>query len=666
MAVSTPQLDVRTAQDLVDHAKRLIPQLCPEWTDHNVSDPGVTLIELFAWMADLLIYRVNQVPDRMYDRFLELIGMRRQPPQVACAPITFYLAEPQPNPVTIPGGTEVATVRTETDPAVIFTTSAPLIIYPPHPVTVLTGNGNPSLPKSLDRHDIRALNAGGPPIAVFSPPPVVGDAFYIGFTDNHSNHLLALLLDCERASGAIDDRDHPPWEWHVSSDGPSRWAPCAPPMDTTGGFNQAGEIALELPAMALAEYQGIEAYWLRCRLNAAQAGGNRYRTTPRIQHLAAESRGGITEARHVITVTGELLGASDGSSGQTFSLLHHPVLELDPATDYLEVQPSPTNGPWEPWQAVPSFALSQPNDQHYVLDHQEGSIALGLRLLQPSGDMYSFGAVPPPKSRLRFSRYQYGGGVAGNVLAGSLAVLKTSIPYVARVVNREAAAGGLDAQSVDDARVRAPGVFSSRDRAVTARDFEFLACEGAEIARACCLAPGNQEGGGGPAALGEVSVAVLPRIPIIGGRISPEALQPAEPLLQAAAEYLRERCVLGIRLQVRPPEYVWVAAQVSLQLATPRTAAQAIAVRQEAEQALYRFLNPYTGGADGDGWPFGRPLHVSEIYTLLQRLPGVEYVEAVQLATGDPERPAVAVTSPLAMPPGGLVCSLQHTVTVRR
>ena len=50
-------------QDLVDDAKRLVQQRCPDWTDHNVSDPGVTLIEAFAQMVDQLIYRLNRVPD---------------------------------------------------------------------------------------------------------------------------------------------------------------------------------------------------------------------------------------------------------------------------------------------------------------------------------------------------------------------------------------------------------------------------------------------------------------------------------------------------------------------------------------------------------------------------------------------------------------------------
>ena len=113
MPLPTPMLDDRKFQDIVDQAKRLIPRYCPEWTDHNVSDPGVALIELFAWMTDLLLYRTNQVPDKMYVRFLEMIGVQLRPPRAATAPVTFYLSAPQTLEVLIPQDTEVATLRTE-------------------------------------------------------------------------------------------------------------------------------------------------------------------------------------------------------------------------------------------------------------------------------------------------------------------------------------------------------------------------------------------------------------------------------------------------------------------------------------------------------------------------------------------------------------------------
>src|SRR2546430_7543411 len=107
MVLPVPKLDDRSFQDLVNEAKKLIPRYAPEWTDHNVSDPGVTLIELFAWMTELLLYRMNQVPTRNYIKFLELIGVHLEPAQPARAELLFRLTAPQLATVTIPAGTEV-------------------------------------------------------------------------------------------------------------------------------------------------------------------------------------------------------------------------------------------------------------------------------------------------------------------------------------------------------------------------------------------------------------------------------------------------------------------------------------------------------------------------------------------------------------------------------
>src|SRR5262249_34301051 len=143
MPLPAPNLDDRRFQHLVDEAKRFIQQRCPEWSDHNVSDPGVTLIEAFAHMVDQLLYRLNRVPDRNYLAFLDLIGVTLFPPTAARADVTFWLSAPQTQPVVLRTGTEVATVRTETEEAVVFAPPAaptvvpreviPLRPQPPHP-----------------------------------------------------------------------------------------------------------------------------------------------------------------------------------------------------------------------------------------------------------------------------------------------------------------------------------------------------------------------------------------------------------------------------------------------------------------------------------------------------------------------------------------------------
>src|ERR1700736_108417 len=111
MPLPVPNLDDRRFQQLVDDAKRLVQQRCPEWTDHNVHDPGVTLIETFAFMVDQLIYRVNRVPDKLYLKFLELLGVRLFPPTAARAGVTFWLSAPRDDVLLVPTATEVNTPR---------------------------------------------------------------------------------------------------------------------------------------------------------------------------------------------------------------------------------------------------------------------------------------------------------------------------------------------------------------------------------------------------------------------------------------------------------------------------------------------------------------------------------------------------------------------------
>ncbi len=661
MPLPTANLDDRSFQDIVDQAKRMIPQYCPEWTDHNVSDPGVTLIELFAWMTESLQYRINQVPEKMYLTFLNMLGIQLEPPRAARAPVTFYLSAPQPSDVVIAADTEVATVRTENNPAIIFTTETDLTLRPP----VVGGCYSRASGRNgaWIQHDMRMLQIAGRAIPIFPASLNPGDGFYIALERDHSNHILALIVGCETAGGAGVDPTNPPLEWQVwqgAIDG--RWAPCAVEYDGTGGFNQDGEIILHLPPMVSEELHGVNAFWLRCRLTDAQSGANSYRLSPEIRSLEVETRGGTAVARHAITIAGERLGRSDGTPGQRFTLLNTPLLARDSKRDHLVI--TAPGGEAHAWQEVADFADSGPENRHYTLDSLDGTLTLGPALLQPDGTVYRFGAVPEKNSELIFSRYQYGGGVAGNVPRGAISVLKTSIPYVARVLNLVAASGGRNAQSVDDARLRVPQVLRTRHRAVTADDFEHLATQVPNVARARCLAPGAQPGRADEPLPGRVVMLVLPQIDLSDDLILPEELTLSAELRGAVQSFLSERCLVGTQLEVRAPQYIYVSVEARLR-AHPRSDAHRLAeVQRAAERALHQYLNPYRGGPAGTGWPFGRDLHISEIFGLLQRVPNVEFVDDVQIVVREPGRSGGAepVIGRLDVPEYGLICSYQHRI----
>src|SRR5207248_1401792 len=127
--------------------------------------------------------------------------------------------------------------------------------------------------------------------------------------------------------------------------------------------------------------------------------------------------------------------------------------------------------------------------------------------------------------------------IAGNVGAATLTVLKSSIPYVARVSNLEAAVGGLDPESLDAAKLRAPNALRSQDRAVTPTDYEFLAMEASRrVARVRCVQV-RTDGRGNSAPPGTVEVLIVPLVPRDHPRTL-DALQPDPELVGEVRRYL--------------------------------------------------------------------------------------------------------------------------------
>ena len=94
MSLALTNLDDRRWADLVEEGRALIPFYSPEWTDHNIHDPGITLIELFAWLAEMDIYRLNRIPDTHLRKFLALVGVYPEPPRPALAALNMTLKQP--------------------------------------------------------------------------------------------------------------------------------------------------------------------------------------------------------------------------------------------------------------------------------------------------------------------------------------------------------------------------------------------------------------------------------------------------------------------------------------------------------------------------------------------------------------------------------------------
>src|SRR5215472_3036292 len=127
LADALPVIDNRRFDDLVAEARTRIPRYTPEWTDFNPGDAGFALVELFAWMTELLTYRLGQVPELNYLKFLELIGIELEPAKPAQTVLVFPV---QPgftdSTVLVPARTQLSAAPADGGNPGVFETQRPL------------------------------------------------------------------------------------------------------------------------------------------------------------------------------------------------------------------------------------------------------------------------------------------------------------------------------------------------------------------------------------------------------------------------------------------------------------------------------------------------------------------------------------------------------------
>ncbi|HEY9668720.1 MAG TPA: putative baseplate assembly protein [Coleofasciculaceae cyanobacterium] len=705
-------LDDRTYKDLVEECILRIPRYCPEWTNYNPSDPGITLVELFAWLTDQMMLRFNQIPLRNYITFLELLGVRLQAPVPAQSDITFYLTSALPEPYTIPGGTEVATVRTETEEAIVFSTDEPLTVGNPslrHFLTAETADDEPDVLRDRFTNLWTLRSDGeweGRELALFNEQPSPGNCFYLVFDPEHelAGNVIAVTFKGEAATPTGISPDAPPRRWEAWNGSYWQSVLLQETDDGTRGFSfseiaqqggnplQGADLVLHTPThWPVTRFTTYQGRWLRCVYTLPIIGQPGYGSSPRVVGLSVRSIGGTVIASQCTLIRNELLGESDGTPGQTFQLLGVPVLTRR-EDEYILVEPP--GGLPQVWQEVTDFSNSRGEDLHYTIDSRTGVVQFGP-LIRESSQLqqqtflrartqlmvggnrllneevtpqsmraleHQYGAVPPRGSNIRMVAYRTGGGQKGNVQRGTLVVPKTAVPYVTRVINHTPARNGADAESLEEAVMRVPAMLRTRDRAVTPEDFETLALAAGKgaVARARCLSPTHRE------EAGIVRLLIVPQanteaIARAEG-IAPELFALTPQLQSQVLSYLDERRLLGVQVRCEEPDYVGVSVQTEVALEPEYNNVRAQEeILFKLRVALYRFFNPLTGGPDGTGWPFGRPVYPSDIVTLFQRTPGVRYLGVVQLfeiRKHDGNWVRTLPLDPVINPgPQGLVCS---------
>ncbi len=305
MKIPLPNLDDRRWSDLVDEGRSLIPTYAPDWTDHNVHDPGITVMELLAWVAEMDIYQLNRISDEHKRKFLALLGVTPEPPRAARNVLSFALK--QTNPRELPVGAQFFARDLSGSPV-------PFRLL--ETVTVVPGQLETVQVKDRDGfHDVANRLLTGEQVPIFGPVPEIGGEIYFGFSQPLDvNTPISLYFQFGGGHSGADERRRileesearrracsPPsigcdansrqteiditeetqrllrnnrvrtvWEF-FSGTGATGWQPLGQDAveDDTSAFTLDGRVQFRLPAVMVKKIVGRRAsFYLRCRFEA--------------------------------------------------------------------------------------------------------------------------------------------------------------------------------------------------------------------------------------------------------------------------------------------------------------------------------------------------------------------------------------------------------------
>ena len=494
MKVPLPNLDDRRWADLVDEGRALIPLYAPEWTDHNVHDPGITLMELFAWVAEMDIYQLNRVTDAHRRNFLALVGVVPEPPRPARTVLAFTV-EAGGAPLILPAEVEFSGY----DPfgtATAFRTLEEL--------TVVSGRlGSVLVKGEQGLLDVTERWRRGESFPPFGDAPQPGAELYLGFNEAWPRGAPVTLFfnfaggrsgedERRRLLDELREQRHacrPPFSdspcahegvptdayatgpettprhhgvrlvWEVLTGvGDFRaWQQLGPGEveDETRALTLDGRVRFRLPVEMAQPAAGagtldLSSYYLRVRFEAGAYDAPPVVRSLALNGVAAEQAVAVGPQQLIAgqSISAVSLGAGDGRPHQELSLPAAPVQ----ASSFRLFTSEPPAGEWREWQVQPDFDASTRADAHILLDPTEGIVTFG------DGER---GRVAPPGAEV-FASYRTTRAEAGNLAAHTVDRLVDS-PH-----NREVL------ESFDEVSARFPVSFRVTDRALTALRAEGL------------------------------------------------------------------------------------------------------------------------------------------------------------------------------------------------
>jgi hypothetical protein len=638
MALPIPKLDDRTFEQLVEEAGKLIPVHTSRWTDHNLSDPGMTLIDLFAWLTEMQLYNLDFISESHLLKYLALLGMGPRPASAARVELQLGLSDNEPNVcITVPKGTSFKTDSSTF--ALTFESEEGIEVIPIELKKVVSYSNYRFLDVTEFNNHIKTY------FHAFGEFPGEGDALYLGFDlkiplKDLDKKTLRLAVypyedDLPPVGGGLPGEDksglrvspaaETVWEVWKSKNkdkggkgdngdnddngDKEEWVPLTvtaadenvPVLSQKGIlFLQYDDSVKGTPAVFpsnLDQYfdENSKPLWIRCRLKKVG-----YEILPRIDRILPN----VVPA--VEGETREEVWESSGLPHQVFKTREYPIV---PGSQTINIEN-------QAWEAVMDFDASGPADLHYVMEPAKGEICFSNGIN---------GAVPAGGKSIMIG-YRSGGGTRGNIKDG---IVKGAGVSGITVDNPYPAHGGEEAESVKSAYNRLKRNLEISYTAVTAGDYEYIAraTPGLRVARARAVIidkSGIQQPAGNNGAIPFIEVIVV----VMPYSFSKKPL-PGELFKQAVYRYLERHRLVVTAIKVSDPDYVRVSVTGDIKVKPGYDAEQ---IKKRSGEALDRFLSPLKRESGDNEWPFGRSVYCSEINEIMEGVEGVDCVTAISLS----------------------------------
>lgn len=701
MPLPKQNLDDKTYDLLVEEAKALIPRYAPQWTDHNWSDPGITLIDLFSWLTEIALYRINSVNDSHYRKYLKLLGIKPKPPEPSRVDLTFE----SNSKITLKAGENIFTKIDTAGTVIDFELDEDITIVPLELQKVIVDANTGGVFDRTDANEKADLF-----FFPFGSKIKEGYALYLGFVPDMVDRLIPKKLSfmCYLYEKDMIDLgkhgDEPEYkfknaklEWQFL-DETKNWKNISP-EDGTDGFKKSGRIIFKGLKCWKSDTIPIDVskttcFWLRCKVKE-NTEEYHFEYPPRIETIVlntvSATQGRTIKNEHDMAKDDFEKRICSGLPHWSFKLSNAPILDksmilsidkgsddedsdeflfswsefsekdkdrlirflknnflLDWAKDATKTDANTINicsdkksilliikdnkviiegfsyqfivktkdGKQDVyhriWTEVDDFDGSGPQDNHYVIDKENGKVKFGDGL---------YGRVPPSGSKIRIIQYRVGGGEEGNIKAG----YEWEIDHNGLTIkNQKAATGGKGAESIEEAVERFRKDLRVPYTTVTSSDFEYIAknTPGLRVAKAKAIPnyPHENEG--------YVTVVVIPYVPPIEGLETEKPLS-SEEFKHAICRHFEKHRLLGNTIHVKDPIYVRVNVSA---IVYPTSGFSKENLRKKIDDALKKFLHPIKGWKDGSGWPIGGSVYRSDIYDVIEKIEGVNCVIRLSLS----------------------------------